>query len=120
MKLVRSRIPEIDRANGGNGVFRPVTDAAELDRLLDAKLDEELAEWRASGDPVELADLLSAVRAVALHRGIGWHQLVELAEGKDTISGGFLDGVVWEGPEDELRAARRAAVADALDAGGTP
>lgn len=121
MKLVRSRIPEIDRATGGTGVFRPVADATELDRLLDAKLDEEIAEWRESGDPEELADVLAVVEAVAAHRGIGWGQLYQLKRAKAIERGGFLDGIVWIGSSPEPRRpvvteasddARRAAAAD--------
>ena len=42
-KLVRNRIPEIIEASGKNCVTEVLTDEAYL-KMLDAKLDEELAE----------------------------------------------------------------------------
>lgn len=97
-KLVRSRIPEICAAKDANETFRPVADWLERARLLDEKLDEELAEWRDGNDPLELADLLDVVWTTAVHRGIGWERLQELVEAKRAESGTLLDGPVWLGP----------------------
>lgn len=97
MKLVRDGIPAKVEAQGELEPFRQVEDWEEHDRLLDAKLDEELAEWRESDEPEELADLLAVVRAVGLHRGIPWRRLVELADHKEALYGGYLGGVVWLG-----------------------
>lgn len=43
-KLVRNRIPEIIAASGKSCVTEVLTDEAYL-KMLDAKLDEELAEY---------------------------------------------------------------------------
>ena len=45
-KLVRDRIPEIIEASGKNCVTEILSDADYL-KMLDAKLDEELAEYHA-------------------------------------------------------------------------
>lgn len=129
MKLVRSRIPEIDRANGGHNQFRPAPDTAELDRLLDRKLDEEIGEYRTATNPRdadhELADVLAVVRDIAVNRGITFTELLDMEARKRHTHGGFLPGVVLVEAEPErqrpgvaeaINLARRAA--DALDAGG--
>ena len=72
-KLVRDRIPEIIAGNGQRCVCETLSDARYLE-MLDAKLDEELAEYQESKSLEELADLLEVIRAVAqgagqLHRG---------------------------------------------------
>lgn len=97
MKLVRGRIPEIVAAKGEHEPFRQVKDWEEHNRLLNAKLDEELAEWREAHDPRELADLLEVIQAIAIHRGIGWAHLQALAADKRNDCGSLLDGVVWMG-----------------------
>lgn len=97
MKLVRDLIPDIAAAKGQKEPFRQVIDRAEQLQLLDAKLDEELAEWREGYELEELADLLAVVRATALMYGWSWAQLLETEEAKSERCGGFLGGVVWLG-----------------------
>lgn len=97
MKIVRDGIPAKVRAQGEVEPFRRVTGRVEHRRLLDAKLDEELAEWREAHDPEELGDLLAVVRAVAAMDGIPWAELVRLSEAKTAAYGGFLSGQVWLG-----------------------
>ena len=67
-KLVRDRIPEIIEASGKSCVTEILSDADYLE-LLDAKLDEELAEYHKDQNIEELADLLEVIRAVAIARG---------------------------------------------------
>ena len=98
MKLVRDGIPAVVEAKGENELFRQVTSNAEHDDLLDGKFDEELAEWREAGDPMELADLLAVARDAAARRGVGWDELLEMEQVKRDRLGGFLGGVVWLGP----------------------
>lgn len=97
MKLVRNGIPALVAAKGEEEPFRQVVDDDEHDTLLDAKFDEELAEWRENFDPEELADLLGVVRDTAVRQGIGWSRLLEMEEGKRRRYGSFLGGVVWLG-----------------------
>ena len=55
-KLVRDRIPEIIEASGKNCVTEILSDADYLE-LLDAKLDEELAEYHKDQNVEELAEI---------------------------------------------------------------
>ena len=59
-KLVRDRIPEIIEASGKSCVTEILSDADYLE-LLDAKLDEELAEYHKDQNVEELADLLEVI-----------------------------------------------------------
>ena len=56
-KLVRDYIPEIIEASGKSCVTEILSDEEYL-RMLDAKLDEELAEYHKDRNIEELADLL--------------------------------------------------------------
>ena len=67
-KLVRDRIPEIIEASGKSCVTEILSDEAYL-RLMDAKLDEELAEYHSDQTIEELADLLEVIYAAAMARG---------------------------------------------------
>ena len=76
-KLVRDRIPEIIEASGKSCVTEILSDADYLE-LLDAKLDEELAEYHKDQNIEELADLLEVIYAAAKARGYTLEQLVSL------------------------------------------
>ena len=67
-KLVRDRIPEIIESSGKTCSIAILSEADYL-RLVDLKLDEELAEYHKDQNIEELADLLEVVRAVAHARG---------------------------------------------------
>ncbi len=69
-KLVRDRIPEIIGEQNLACTFKVMTEEEYLE-ALDAKLDEELAEYRKSGDVEELADLLEVIYAIAEAKGMG-------------------------------------------------
>lgn len=97
MKLVRDGIPGLAAAKGEHEPFRQVIDDTEHDRLLDRKLDEELAEWREAFELEELADLLAIIRDTATRRGIGWKGLQMIEQAKRDCWGGYLGGVVWLG-----------------------
>jgi len=96
-KLVRDKIPEIIRANG-EVPYIWVVEGAEYQRLLLAKLSEEVLEFIASnGDPLELADVLEVVMALADDLGIGQEELERLRAEKAAEHGGFSRGIVWSG-----------------------
>ena len=95
-KLVRDRIPEIIRANGEVPATR-VADGAEYQRLLVAKLSEEVLEFIASEDPAELADIMEVVVALADGLGIGQSGLEKLRAEKAAERGGFSQRIVWSG-----------------------
>lgn len=61
-KLVRDRIPEIIEKNGNTCTTEILTDDEYL-RMIDLKLDEELAEYHRDQNIEELADLLEVIHA---------------------------------------------------------
>ena len=73
-KLVRDRIPEIIEASGKNCVAEILSDEDYL-CMIDAKLDEELAEYHKDQNIEELADLIEVIYAAAKARGYTLEQL---------------------------------------------
>lgn len=97
-KLVRDRIPELLKERG----IEPPThtaDADEYDRRLLDKVKEELEEFRASGDPEELADMLEVILALAERCGLNAGHLEELREEKAAERGRFSKRIVTAAPE---------------------
>lgn len=98
-KLVRDRIPEIIEADGKTCVCETLSDE-EYIRLLDQKLNEELAEYQESKSLEELADLLEVMQAVV--RACGWtlDELEQVRADKAAERGGFAKKIllkeVWE------------------------
>lgn len=87
-KLVRDRIPEIIESDGRKCSTEVLSDDRWL-QMLDAKLDEELAEYQESKSLEELADLLEVMRAVVKARGWSWEQLEQVRQEKAVRRGGF-------------------------------
>ena len=87
-KLVRDCIPEIIEASGKTCVTKILSDEEYLN-MLDAKLDEELAEYHQDQNIEELADLLEVIYAVAAARGYTLEQLEEVRANKAEKRGGF-------------------------------
>ncbi len=87
-KLVRDRIPEIIRLSGKSCTIEALSDADYI-RMLDAKLDEELAEYHKDHNIEELADLLEVIRAVAIARGYTLEELERFRAEKAAKRGGF-------------------------------
>lgn len=87
-KLVRDRIPEIIEASGARCKTEILADE-EYIAMLDRKLDEELAEYRADHSIEELADLLEVIRAVAVARGYTLDELEAVRASKAKKRGGF-------------------------------
>ena len=67
-KLVCDRIPEIIDASGKICSIEVLLDA-EYIKMLDAKLDEELAAYHKEQNIEELADLIEVIYAAAKARG---------------------------------------------------
>jgi predicted house-cleaning noncanonical NTP pyrophosphatase (MazG superfamily) len=98
-KLVRDKIPQIIRAQGGEPIVR-IAEAVEYRELLRAKLAEEVHEVLAADDadaPGELADVLEVVLALAADLGMNGRQLESLRAAKAAERGGFADRIVWSG-----------------------
>jgi len=87
-KLVRDRIPEIIEAQGQLCVSR-VLDPEEYLKMVDAKLDEELAEYHSEQNLEELADLMEVIYAAAEARGYSEEQLEQVRLQKKAQRGGF-------------------------------
>ncbi len=73
-KLVRDKIPELIEADGKNCETEILSDEDYL-KALDAKLDEELAEYHKDQNVEELADLLEVIYACAVARGYSKEEL---------------------------------------------
>lgn len=87
-KLVRDRIPEIIENSGAECKTKILSDEEYL-IMLDAKLDEELAEYHKDKNLEELADLLEVIYAAAIARGYTLDELESLRQKKADARGGF-------------------------------
>jgi len=87
-KLVRDRIPEIIQNEGKTCVTETLSDEEYL-RMLDAKLDEELAEYHKDQNIEELADLLEVIYAAAKARGYTIEELERIRVAKAAERGAF-------------------------------
>ena len=87
-KLVRDNIPAIIKAKGAACETEILSDADYL-RLLDAKLDEELAEYHQDQNLEELADLMEVIYACAKARGYTVAELDSVRAEKAAKRGGF-------------------------------
>jgi len=87
-KLVRDKIPEIIASNGGKAEFRVLSDD-EYRTFLEAKLDEEVAEFHMDNNVEELADILEVVYALASANGCTREKLLEVYQKKHDDRGGF-------------------------------
>ncbi len=87
-KLVRDRIPEIIEAGGKTCTVRVLGDEEYL-QMVDAKLDEELAEYHRDRNIEELADLLEVLLAAAEARGFTREQLEQVRAAKAEERGAF-------------------------------
>ena len=87
-KLVRDLIPESIASSGKTCTTAILSDADYL-TMLDAKLNEELAEYQESKSMEELADLLEVMRAVAKARGSSMEEVEQIRREKAIKRGGF-------------------------------
>lgn len=91
-KLVRDKIPEIIRSDGKKCTTEILSDDEFL-KMVDAKLDEELAEYHKDKDIEELADLLEVVYAAAMARGYSVEELEKVRADKALKRGAFADKI---------------------------
>lgn len=92
-KLVRDRIPEIIVSSGKACTTRILQDDEYLE-MLDAKLDEELAEYHRDRNIEELADLLEVICAAAAARGYTEEELTRVRREKLEKRGGFAKRIL--------------------------
>ena len=87
-KLVRDKIPEIIEESGKTCETEILSDEEYL-RMIDKKLDEELAEYHQEQNIEELADLLEVLYATAKARGYSIEELEQVRVEKQKVRGGF-------------------------------
>ena len=87
-KLVRDKIPEIIEASGKSCKIEVLNDADYLS-MIDAKLDEELAEYHKDQNIEELADLMEVIYAAACARGASVELLEQIRKEKAEMRGAF-------------------------------
>lgn len=92
-KLVRDRIPEIIESAGNTCKLELLSDAEYL-KMIDAKLDEELAEYHKDQSVEELADLLEVIYAAARARGCSADELERIRSDKAKKRGAFEKGIM--------------------------
>ena len=92
-KLVRDKIPDIICASGKTCCTAILSDEDYL-RMLDLKLNEELAEYQESKSLEELADLIEVIAATARARGYAWEELLAVRDQKRTERGGFEEKIL--------------------------
>lgn len=97
-KLVRDRIPEIMREKGEVPHLEILDDAAYRCELL-KKLDEEVAEYKESGETEELADILEVLLALAKAQGVSAEELQSVCNEKRKARGGFAKRIFLIGKE---------------------
>ena len=92
-KLVRDRIPEIIEASGAKCKTASLSDEKYLE-MIDAKLDEELAEYHKDQNIEELADMLEVIRAATIARGYTLEELEDVRAKKAEKRGGFEEKIL--------------------------
>ena len=91
-KLVRDKIPEMIRAQGETPHTR-ILEQEEYTAQLEAKLDEEAAEFHRDRNLEELADILEVVYALAEDLGHTRQNLEAVYHRKHNARGGFRDRI---------------------------
>ena len=94
-KLVRDRIPEMIEEQGKTCVVEILSDE-EYISMVDAKLDEELAEYHKDQNIEELADLLEVMMAASAVRGHDFSEVEAIRREKAEKRGRFNDRIYLE------------------------
>ena len=102
-KLIRDKITGIIASSGKQCIVETMNETEYIESL-EAKLNEELAEYQADKSIEELADLLEVIYAVSVARGYSIEELENIRKEKAEKRGGFekrlrLKGVIESGSE---------------------
>ncbi len=87
-KLVRDRIPEIIESSGEICKTEILSDEEYL-KMIDEKLDGELAEYHQDQNIEELADLTEVIHAAVITRGYALENLERVQAEKAAMRGSF-------------------------------
>ena len=94
-KLIRDKIPKIIEKDNKTCEIR-ILDDDEYLKMIDAKLDEELAEYHKDQNLEELADILEVLYAATKARGYSLEELEECRRKKAEKRGGFERKIMLE------------------------
>ena len=94
-KLVRDKIPQIIEEDNKKCSVR-ILDDEEYLHMVDAKLDEELAEYHKDQNIDELADLLEVIYAATKASGYSIEDLERIRKEKDDKRGAFDKKILLE------------------------
>lgn len=94
-KLVRDKIPEMIERDGKTCVAH-VLSKEEYMLALEAKLDEEVAEYQADKNLEEMADVLEVLQAICVARGYSLEELEAMRKKKADERGGFGEKIFLE------------------------
>lgn len=87
-KLIRDKIPEIIE-KAGNDYEIEVLDDEEYIKALNDKLEEELDEYKASKEIMELVDLVEIIYAILDYKNISRAEFQKMRKEKQKERGGF-------------------------------
>ena len=91
-KLVRDKIPEIIRSQGGTPQTR-ILEKQEYTACLEGKLDEEVSEFHRDRNLEELVDILEVVYALAEDMGSTRQELERIYDRKHAARSGFRERI---------------------------
>ena len=94
-KLVRDKIPEIIETDGKTCKTRILSDE-EYIASLEAKLNEEVAEYQEDKNLEEMADVLEVLQAICVARGYSLEELEALRAKKANERGAFVHRIFLE------------------------
>jgi len=92
-KLVRDKIPEIIVGAGKTCDIQEIKDNQKVIELLEAKLMEELAEYKEAGDVEEIADMVEVMMSLSERLGTSRRDLLKMVERKAEKRGKFTKGL---------------------------
>lgn len=92
-KLVRDKIPAIIQKDGKEAKTRRL-DGAEYIAALKLKLEEELDEYKETGDIEELADMMEVIYGILDYHNISFQEFEEIRRDKAEKRGAFKDRIL--------------------------
>jgi predicted house-cleaning noncanonical NTP pyrophosphatase (MazG superfamily) len=98
-KLVRDKIPQVIKANGGIPKTRVLADSEYLGELI-KKLGEESREFEEAKSAEELADIQEVVNALAAAIGLSAEELESIRRQKAAERGGFTGKIFLQEVEE--------------------
>lgn len=92
-KLVRDGIPDLIARDGRTPSYE-ILNVERYPVYLEDKLEEELSEYRATRDQVELMDIVEVIQAIVEYKGDSWESFERARDERRRERGGFT-GRTW-------------------------